>query len=190
MSGLGDPIARVLGEVERLEREKTTNAVLRDVNTVTEPVTALRIPAAACGPSGALGPAQLIELAWHVRQLHLLEYYDVDLAALGRRWGAEWVVQTAEARIVQPMRPLDAVSVRTRLVHGTPTTCRIEAWFAVARRLKGLVRLSLVHRALATGEEVRPIDQVVALHERVRVPSGAEDLEARCAEVARLLRSP
>jgi hypothetical protein len=192
MSELDPPIFRVLGEVARLEREKSHNAVLRDVNTVVEPTTPVRVAAADCGPSGTLGLGRLVDLVWHIRQLHLLEFYDVDVAAMARRWGGEWSIESVSARSMMPIRPLEEILIRTRVIDATPTACGLEAWVLdrAGKRLKALVRLRLVHHAITTGEETRPPDSVVALLARVRIEAGAADLDARCREVAAALRKP
>jgi acyl-CoA thioesterase FadM len=188
MSGHDDALGRVIEEMDRLESEGEKNALLRQPSTVVEPETVWRVAMTDVDGSGAVSPGRCADLLRHVRDLHLLEFYALDVAASARRWGTDHVIVAYAARHLHPLRAFEEVRVRTRQVGGDETTSEIESWVLdrSGRVLKVIARTRYEHRDSKTGRPVRPRDEVVRLFQRVRVtdqPHGA-DLDARAEAVA------
>jgi acyl-CoA thioesterase FadM len=99
--GAAAPIKNQLGLRKELPRACESREVVRPAD---------------CDLTGQLSHGRLIEHALDTRVLHWLRFQDLDLRAHAKKHGAGFVAKEVELSYLRPIRPMEEVLTRTRLL--------------------------------------------------------------------------
>lgn len=120
--------AGVLQQVRDYERARARNPSLHPTEPVParEPESDVRFGHGDADLGGLVAAPRVLERLQHARAVHLLTAYGLDLAAELRRGGCTWLVREQQVLVSRPIRPLEQLRLRTRLLAAGPDFVWVE----------------------------------------------------------------
>ncbi|MBK7828775.1 hypothetical protein [Nannocystis sp.] len=181
----------VLEQVRGYERARARNASLHNTDPVPprEPETSERLGLADVDFTGQVPAARILERIEHARALQLASAYGLDLAAELRRGGCTWQPHSHELLLLRPLRPLEELRLRTRLLLAGPDSVWVEGLVLEAgpkgHVLKAISWTRSRWLQLASGRPTAHPERIAALLQQIAVGAPAQ---ARLEDRAEALR--
>ncbi len=143
-------------------------------NPIKEPESLVLARFQDCDPFGHLNNARFIDYFLNARQDHLLQYYNLSTYDPSQPEPASWVIRKTQIAYLKPVRALEQVLIRTRLIDFSETSLVMEGLMMdkEGRRLKAVVWFEFVHISLTNGRPVKHSEELMRLCRSIVVLEG------------------
>ncbi len=140
---------------------------------VTQPESIVIARFSDCDPFGHLNNARYIDYFLNAREDHLATFYNFLLFQHTQQHQSGWVVSHTEITYLRPVKVVEAVVIRTALLHYSDSVLVVEGAMLDkdTRKLKALCWFQFAYVSLQTGRTASHPDDLTQLFQSICLPA-------------------
>lgn len=138
-----------------------------------------------CDPFNHLNNAAYFNYLINAREDQVLQHYDLDVYAHGKKTGRSWVVASHQIAYVRPALLMETVTVTTQLIHFNEKKLLVEIkmWNEDKTELKAVMWSSFVYYNLLQLSADKHSEELMSLFEQVVAPVKQTTFEERMSDL-------